>query len=158
MGLDMYLYAKQTYASASWCEKEERKKVKSVASLLKGNEFLMNEEHDLQFAEVKLQVGYWRKANAIHKYFIDKCNGGKDECQDTYVSRENLEDLLNRCKTVLEDHSKAEELLPTGSGFFFGSTDYDEWYYEDLEHTVEVLNKILKNSPENWEFEYQASW
>jgi hypothetical protein len=112
----------------------------------------------MQFAEVKLQIAYWRKANAIHKYFVDNCANGKDECQDTYVEREQLEDLLNRCKTILEDHSKAEELLPSQSGFFFGSTDYDEWYFHDLEQTVPVLEKILKESPEDWEFEYKASW
>lgn len=156
MGLDMYLYAKQFYASSSWSKEDERKKVKSIARMIKGSKFV--EEEDLQFAEVKLQIAYWRKANQIHKYFVDKCAGGKDECQETYVPKDALEDLLWRCKTVLSDRSRARELLPSQSGFFFGSTDYDEWYYQDLEQTIPVLEKILKNSQENWEFEYKASW
>lgn len=156
MGLDQYLYAKQFVSSSSWSTEDNKKKVKSIARLMKGTKFI--DENDLQFAEVKLQIAYWRKANAIHKYFVDQCAEGKDECQDTYVEREHLEDLLNRCETVLKDHSRANELLPTQSGFFFGSTDYDEWYYTDLEQTIPVLQKILKNAPETWEFEYKASW
>jgi hypothetical protein len=156
MGLDMYLYARQFVSASSWAGEKESSKVKEVANMMNGNNFLM--EDSLQFAEIKLQVAYWRKANAIHKYFVDQCAGGKDECQDTYVEREQLQDLLNRCKTILEDHSKAGELLPSRSGFFFGSTDYDEWYFYDLEQTVPVLEKILKDAPRDWEFEYQASW
>ena len=158
MGLDMYLYAKEFVSSSSWAKEDEVKKVKSVARLMKGNKFLMNEEHDLQFAEVKLQVAYWRKANQIHKYFVDKCADGKDECQDTYVGRDHLKDLLWRCETILKDRSRAEELLPSQSGFFFGGTEYDEWYFRDLENTIPVLKKILSHAPESWEFEYKASW
>ena len=58
----------------------------------------------------------------------------------------------------MKDHSRAEELLPAQSGFFFGSTEYDEWYYQDLEYTIPLLKKILKDAPKTWEFEYRASW
>lgn len=152
----MYLYAKQFVSSSAWSKEEDCKKVKSIARLMKGTKFL--DSDDLQFAQIKLQVGYWRKANQVHKYFVDKCAGGKDECQDTYVERDHLEDLLWRCETVMKDHSRAEELLPAQSGFFFGSTEYDEWYYQDLEHTIPLLKKILKDAPKEWEFEYRASW
>ena len=158
MGLDMYLYAKQFAAASSWSGEDDVKKVKSVARMMEGNKFLMNEEHDLQFAEIKLQIAYWRKANAIHKYFVDNCADGKDECQDTYVERDHLKDLLQRCETILKDRSRAKELLPSQSGFFFGSTEYDEWYFQDLENTIPVLKKILSHAPESWEFEYKASW
>jgi len=158
MGLDMYLYAKQFVSSSSWSTEDNKKKVKSIARLMKGTKFVGEEEGSLQFAEIKLQVGYWRKANQVHKFFVDECADGKDECQDTYVERDHLQDLLNRCETVMKDHSRAEELLPVQSGFFFGSTEYDEWYYQDLEHTITLLKKILKDAPKDWEFEYHASW
>lgn len=156
MGLDMYLYAKQFVASARWESDENRKKVKSIARLMKATKF--HNQEDLQFAELKLQIAYWRKANQIHKYFIDKCAGGEDDCREVHVSRENLRDLLNRCETILKDKSQAKELLPTQCGFFFGSTEYDEWYYQDLEYTIPVLQKILKSAPDSWDFEYHASW
>jgi hypothetical protein len=44
---------------------------------------------------------------------------------------------------VLADHSLAQELLPTQSGFFFGSTDYDEWYFSDVEDCKQQMEKLL---------------
>jgi hypothetical protein len=37
----------------------------------------------------------------------------------------------------------AAENLPTTSGFFFGSTDYDEWYMEDMKLTKKILTEAL---------------
>ena len=43
---------------------------------------------------------YWRKANQIHKWFVDHCQDGIDDCREAYVSDEQLEELLNLCKKV----------------------------------------------------------
>ena len=60
---------------------------------------------------------------------------------------------------VIEDPSVAIELLPTTSGFFFGSTDYDEWYLEDIKSTIEQITKILKTTDFDTEYvSYHASW
>lgn len=60
---------------------------------------------------------------------------------------------------IIEDATVAQELLPAQEGFFFGSTSYDEWYFRDLEHTKEVLTKILENpNLKDFDFEYRASW
>ena len=119
-----------------------------------------DEDGDYSVQEVSIRVAYWRKANAIHKWFVDKCQDGVDECQETYLSREQLQELVDVCKAVLADKSKAEELLPSASGFFFGGTDYDEWYFGDLTYTVERIEKILKDPvlDERVAFYYQSSW
>ena len=58
---------------------------------------------------------------------------------------------------MLSDRSQAEELLPTTSGFFFGSTEYDEYYFEELERTEKELTELLRDK--TWDYlEYQASW
>lgn len=54
-----------------------------------------------------------------------------------------VKDLLSRCNEVLNDHSKASELLPTCAGFFFGSTDYDEWYFIDVKKVKEYIEETL---------------
>ena len=72
------------------------------------------------------------------------------------MSRGQLKELVDICKKVLDDHSLAEELLPTEEGFFFGSTDYDEYYYKDLEETVEMLEPLLED--EVGEYSYCSSW
>ena len=54
------------------------------------------------------------------------------------------------------DARVAKELLPTQEGFFFGSTDYDEYYYSDLQDTKQILEEALKDA--HADFEYCASW
>jgi hypothetical protein len=73
-----------------------------------------------------------------------------------FVNKERLEQLKKVCLEVLENKSLAEDLLPTSSGFFFGSTTYDEYYYGDLNHTIEIINRCLESKFDY--FEYQASW
>ena len=78
-----------------------------------------------------------------------------------------LESYKEAIATLVKKHgtssSEPSQILPTQGGFFFGSTDYDEYYYSDLEHTVQVLEKILNHpgipkDDYSWSFIYQASW
>ena len=103
------------------------------------------------------QLMYWRKANAIHKWFVDNCGGGVDNCQEIYVGKDNLRKLKEVIEKVLSDHNKANELLPTSSGFFFGGTEYDEWYFKDLAETLDVINEVLDDDTKG-HITYEASW
>lgn len=104
--------------------------------------------------EIKLPVAYWRKANAIHRWFIDHLADGVDDCKPISVSGAALIELRDVCEQILKDHSKACELLPTQNGFFFGSTEYDEFYFNDIQHTVDCLRGVTEDGI----YEYQASW
>jgi hypothetical protein len=104
------------------------------------------------------EIAYWRKANQIREWFNYHLENGVENCKHTLVSKEDLEQLLEDCKKVLEDHTLAEDLLPTSDGFFFGSTDYDEWYFEDLEETVKMLEQILKETDFENEVIYYYEW
>lgn len=103
---------------------------------------------------------YWRKANQIHKWFIQNCAGGDTEKQTMPITREQIIELLVTVETILDIKTEAIalELLPPVSGFFFGSTDIDEYYWEDLENTKTGLKTMLKKYGNDWEFEYYASW
>jgi len=103
------------------------------------------------------QLMYWRKANSIHKWFVDNCGGGEDNCEEIYVGKDSLRKLKEVIEKVLSDHNKANELLPTSSGFFFGGTEYDEWYFKDLSETLEVINEVLDDDIKG-SITYQASW
>jgi hypothetical protein len=148
MGLDMYLSAKRYM----WYNEEGIKGdvAKAFPDLPEG----------IEPKEVIFEAGYWRKANAIHKWFVDNVQDGKDDCGDYWVSDENLDALLDVCKRVLEDHSLAESLLPTQSGFFFGGTGYDEYYFSDIENTVKIIEraKALVEKFPGFEIEYHSSW
>lgn len=154
MGLDMYLGAKK-YMS-KYFDKSDSEKIEKIDQMFG---IQTDEDGDYHAQEIYFRIAYWRKANAIHNWFVENCQGGEDNCQETYVSREDLQKLLDVCKQVNEDKSKAEELLPSKSGFFFGGTDYDEWYSKDIEYTIERLTKIL-NDPalSKMDFYYQSSW
>lgn len=103
------------------------------------------------------EVAYWRKANAIHNWMVQNVQFGEDDCRDYWVSKEKLEELLDVCNRVLVDNSLAPKLLPTQSGFFFGSTDYDEWYFETVKYTKKMIEDLIEKD----DFEdlyYGSSW
>lgn len=155
MGLDMFLYAKQalygsdlaTPINAAVNAEWKQHGVKVVAGV--GNAEFGN--------EITICVAYWRKAKAIHKWFVDNVQGGVDDCGSYNVSREKLETLRKACAAILANPSKAQELLPTQDGSFFGGTEYDDWYEECLRSTVDMIDALI-SIPERWYFVYQASW
>ena len=152
MGLDMYLYRK--HYVKNWDHTGERWQV-SVSH--NGEPVPADQIDPAKVAYVTEQVAYWRKANQIHAWFVANVQDGVDECQASYVSEEKLAELLAAVRAVLADHSRAQELLPTQSGFFFGGTDVDDWYFKDLEETEQMLAPLVE-SETSGEYEYQSSW
>lgn len=136
-------------------------------------------------------VAYWRKANAIHRWFVKNVQDGEDDCGKYHVTRKQLEELRDCCMKVIEQstiedehpnpagtiyHSDgrkeqhvimgrvitnpddcAAKLLPTQGGFFFGNTEYGEYYIQDLENTVLQLTKALAEE-DDCDFYYHSSW
>jgi hypothetical protein len=102
------------------------------------------------------EVGYWRKANHIHNWFVENAQDGMDDCKQANVDREHLQDLLETCNRVIANPSEAEQLLPRAAGFFFGNTDYDEYYFESVRETISILEDCLLD--EEAYFYYVSSW
>lgn len=104
-----------------------------------------------------LEVAYWRKANAIHEWFVQTFQAGVDECQfSDPIGREGLAGLVERCKRILAGEDPST-LLPSKPGFFFGGTDYDESYRRDLEDTIAQLTPLIAERNTDV-FIYHASW
>ena len=111
------------------------------------------------YLSIKEELGYWRKSNQIHSWFVENCQDGIDECQSSEVSREDLEELLELCYKVVHKKANPEEILPTTGGFFFGSTAIDAFYMEDIKSTISILERAIAKT--DWEKEivfYRASW
>ena len=174
MGLDMYLYARKYVSKFDYTNfkrepngvmppvRDEWETLKTLSP--KG---LMDNAQDFGGISISYPVGYWRKANAVHGWFVNVLADGEDECQEIPVSRENFEVLRDSCKAVLEsDKDDMEEVaadhgLEPLSGFFFGGKDIDEWYIESLKDTIAIIDNVLSIVPEDnydWQFIYQASW
>jgi hypothetical protein len=146
MGLDMYLNAKRFL----WFSEDD------LADNIKRN-FPDLPEH-MRVKEVTIEAMYWRKSNAIHKWFVDKVQDGEDECREFEVSLAQLEELLAVIEEVLDNPDRAGELLPPQAGFFFGSTDMDQWYWDDLKSTQSKLQELFTRDWKSWDFYYRASW
>ena len=95
-------------------------------------------QSEIEAANPRTEVAYFRKVNLLMVFFDYEGN-----CEYKVISQGEIEDLIDRCNRVLADHELAETLLPTTSGFFFGSTDYDEWYFRDVEEVRDTFQKIL---------------
>jgi hypothetical protein len=148
MGLDMYLSAKRYLSRYNEQDAEIAKKIQE----------LVDTEHPVTY--VTTEVAYWRKANAIHEWFVQNVQGGEDNCSPYYVSQKQISELIVTVDEVLANPEKAEELLPTQSGFFFGDTEYGEYYFEDLRDTKKMLSPYVDNDEffKEWELEYRSSW
>lgn len=165
MGLDMYL-TKRTYIGAEYEHREVEGKIDIT---IKGQPVNINFNRVQTIVE---KVGYWRKANQIHNWFVQNVQGGEDDGREHSVSREQFQSLLDDIKTVLnakgtpEEEGAIEDLLPPTSGFFFGSTEIDEWYWSDLEDTKHLIEKLLLEMDDDdeknehlWiDYYYEASW
>ena len=190
MGLDMYL---EKCNRKAWGFKDiniDEAKEKNPKLYEEIKPYLHERGKYVHWESIFEEVGYWRKANAIHKWFVDNVQDGNDDCGYYEVSKEKMEELLQICIKVL-DGSKlehglvkngevyedgewrpcmeegdyvvnpeiAEKLLPTAGGFFFGSTNYDQWYIEDIKETIDILTRALETT--NFDLEmivYGSSW
>ena len=172
MGLDQYLYrtinpdlpvddsedaynlASVSFGEITWGEGEDHPQ--SYANF---------KRHLATFTNIE-QVAQWRKFNALHLWMERNCFGGEESnCDRIPVNLEQLAGLQVTCERVAADPSLGEDNLPTGGRFFFGSTDYDEWYVKDCEETAELLKNLIaeeatfaKDKGCTRQFFYSSSW
>lgn len=153
MGLDMYLYRRR-YVKA-WDHQSPRERP-TITLAVGGEEIpLVNPAYVIE------EVGYWRKANQIHAWFVHHCQNGVDECQEADVDLEQLAGLLQICVSLLKSRSAEDAVkqLPPQEGFFFGSTDVDEYYWEDIAETVRILTPLVADPQACIDgLYYQSSW
>ena len=154
MGLDMYLTASNFF----WTH-EENDSIKEAREII-AKTLGLKDASEVQ--SVKLNLAYWRKVNWIHDWFVENVQGGQDDCREYYVTRDLLEDLKNLCDEIIasRDKEKAMELLPPVEGFFFGNdTVEDNYYWQSLKYTSEMIADILSRPQlANFDFHYSSSW
>lgn len=153
MGLDMYLNARKYL---SQYKPELKEKIDTLRIM-----FPDTKEYPIN--GITMEVGYWRKANHIHGWFVEHIQEGNDNCGSYWVQREQLLELKAVCEEVLkhkEDKVYGKnvlDLLPKQEGFFFGGTEIDESYFEDCQETIRIIDEALKLD-DSWDFEYHSSW
>jgi hypothetical protein len=105
------------------------------------------------------EIGYWRKFNALHKWFVNHIQDGVDQCQKSrQLKTEDMEALLYILKEIDKNPIVAEGLMPTADGFFFGSTNYDDYFLQDVKQSIPVIEDILERIKYGERLHYQSSW
>lgn len=163
MGLDMYFFAKKTtYKSFSkWDEPDRANEVNYPEDLKTFSDYIYDRNFKSVQTETIYQIGYFRKFNALHSYIVKTFADGVDNCQAILLHKEDVEQIKKVLDDVLKANTveKAKELLPTQSGFFFGGTDYDEFYFEEVKDAADLMQSFLDNFDfESYQLIYQASW
>lgn len=173
MGLNMYLEGKK-YIGGKFNEISEQITINIKKNWSQETKSFTIETKDI--SEISIDLGYWRKANAIHKWFVDKCFSGKYDDyhgEEIYVRKEQLKELKDLCGNVLNKIQNAitfeekkeviDTLLPMQNGFFFGFDDSEDgikWYIADIEDTIKTIDEALKKI-KKYELDsiyYSASW
>lgn len=190
----MYAY-KRTYVGNNY-EQDVKKQVRVLPPEeeggYKGQVKLIDQS---KVSEIKENIAYWRKANAIHNWFVNNVQDGVDDCKEYDFGVEQMQELVDICKTILKtaktesgkvvngqrmtdngwediladgivvtNKDEIMELLPTTSGFFFGSTEIDGYFLDDIKSTVDQFESyLIKDEEGNYvyrytDFSYQSSW
>lgn len=152
MGLDQYLFARKYYSK--YCTGKDKTDFAKLLVMSRARKYLVPTDVGHQSVHLMIKVGQWRKAHQIHQWIVDNCQEGTDDCRETYVPRENLEELLALCESVANDHSKAQEELPFG---WDNAEDYSQHYYDQVAYTINLIKHVL-TMPDAWEFYYTSSW
>ena len=164
MGHDMYFFAKKTtYKSFSkWDEPDRTNNVNYPKDLKIFSDYIYDRNFKSVQTETIYQIGYFRKFNALHSYIVKTFANGVDDCQDIILYKEDVEQIKKVLDDVLNAHQqveKAKELLPTQSGFFFGGTDYDDYYFEEAKVAADLMQSFLDNFDfDKYQLIYEASW
>lgn len=186
MGLDMYLN-KKTYVQ-NWSH--HKNSDKHTVTVKKAGK-IRNDIKPERVTNVTEQVAYWRKFNALHGWFVNELNEGVDDCSPIHVTRENFIELLSILKNVqnvinnskkvtkvltdwnnenydynvYECGDKINELLPPRQGFFFGGYEIDDYYKQEVDRTIVIIEEVLKEIEEgdihgihSSDYYYEASW
>lgn len=103
-------------------------------------------------------VHSWRKANQIRQWFVTRFDKELDAQLKIALTDHDIAALISDIEKVLTDNQLAQSLLPTSSGFFFGSTDYDTYYFDELKDTLQYLKNGFEYDPNNEQLFYTEWW
>lgn len=113
-------------------------------------------------------VGYWRKANQIHKWFVENVQDGIDDCKyHNEVTKEILEELLDICQRVLNSCKLIKDKIQNGYTYENGKLIpimedgfyYDQYYVDNIKETIDIITTVLETTDfETQMIYYVSSW
>lgn len=132
MGLDMYLNRK-LYVKR-W---EHNGDDNFTVTVKKKNKKYPGVNPD-RISHIVEEAMYWRKANQIHKWFVESVQDGKDDCAEYHVSTDDLIKLRELCKRVIDTAILEDGKME--NGYTFNEAGEKVYNYID--------GKVIRNAEE----------
>ncbi|MDC9612889.1 hypothetical protein PSI19_03125 [Xenorhabdus khoisanae] len=101
-----------------------------------------NTQNDVFDVNTKVEVGYFRKVNFLF-YWIKNNVKSIENREPILIPQDVLKKLSSDLDKLIP--ANCQELFPTCNGFFFGSTEYDEYYWLDVESVRAWVKGILND-------------
>lgn len=158
MGLEMFITKKTMNVSL------DREKVTS--SVLEG----INNVKPNRIMMIKEMIGWWYNFSPIDNWFYENVKlptlnkkqlvlTEEDLDSEFEVSKEDFNNLLVICQTILSDNSSSNKLLPIPD--YEKSLEYDETYYKTILYSVNFLESIIEEMKSDSLFQqyyYQSNY
>lgn len=135
MGLDMYL-EKRIYVGAYF---DHRNVECDISLSVNGEDISINTD---KVGTIVERAGYWRKANHIHRWFVENVQDGEDDCGEYWVSKENIEKLLATVNTVLEHTELTDGKVLTSISYSKGERT-ENWEDGEVVRDPSVAKNLL---------------
>lgn len=196
MGLDQYLNVTITTAKKTIAPERLQRTKETLNSLLKSHQvndiYTINPEYSTVELEPVVNIDgyntnnyelfhvsdterYYCKANQIQNYFEERFYEDGNDCDSdeydnvvTKIDDLTIDDIIARINNIESNKETAKEEFPTTEGFFYGSTEYDEFYFEknnefksdliELQKIRNEINEKLKNTDYHAIITYSSWW
>jgi hypothetical protein len=150
MGLDMYLEAKRHVAPCDSRTEPMRRAIGAAIGYMPSREKPGQDASLLEVSGVTVRVGYWRKFDALHRWFVSNVQEGVDDCRPAFVSADALVELEEQLERVSDAPGSTSKHL---------TTDLDEPLEDgEVDYTLKVLHHAKRLQEQGWDIYYRASW
>lgn len=150
MGLEMYLEAKRYVAPSDTLTEPMRRAIGAAIGYVPPKEKPGQDPSLLEVSGVTVRVGYWRKCDALHQWFVSNVQAGINDCRPAFVSVDILIELEEKLEPVGDDPASASEHF---------TADVDEMLEEgEVDYTLSILHHAKRLQAQGWDIYYRASW
>ena len=196
MGLDQYLNITIVTAKKTITPKRLERTKETFNSLFKSHQvndiYTINPEHptiklnqvvnidgyntdNYELFHVNDAKRYYWKANQIQNYFEERFYENGNDCDSdeynnvvTKIDDLTINDIIARINNIESSKETAKKEFPTTEGFFYGPTEYDEFYFEknnefksdliELQKIRNEINEKIKNTNYHAIITYKSWW
>lgn len=144
MGLDMYLEAKLHLPPYSTELAPVRQAIGQAIGYTPPTEKPGNDATLMEITGVTVRVGYWRKFDPLHQWFVNNVQEGHDDCRPAYIAP----DVLAELEEQLDQVSASEHFVNEGD---------EPMSEDDIDYTLKIVVQAKKLQERGWDIYYRAS-